>query len=83
MNTPWAKQIESAEEMLSWLEARKELIKGVMDGTHKIVPMEPTDEMVNAALASTSVHHNIAGSGLTVAREKMRIRYRAALAILP
>jgi len=45
-----------------------------------LVPAEPTDEMVEAGLRSTAAHLNIPGSGLTVAREKMRIRYRAMVA---
>ena len=45
----------------------------------KLVPEEPTDEMINAALLSIAAHLNIPGSKLTVNREKMRIRYKAML----
>lgn len=41
--------------------------------------LEPTDEMVQAAIGSTSAFHDIKGSQLTVNREKVRIRWRAMI----
>ena len=40
---------------------------------------ELTPEMIAAGLAVTATWLDIEGSGLTVAREKMRRRYRAAI----
>jgi hypothetical protein len=45
-----------------------------------IVPKEPTEEMIDAALRATAAHLDIKGSQLTVNREKMRIRWRAMIA---
>lgn len=53
------------------------------EGDWQLVPKEPTDVMVNKALSSTAVWHDIPGSRLTVNREKMRIRWRAMLAAVP
>lgn len=44
------------------------------------MPPQPTERMIDAALQSTAAYLNIAGSALTVNREKMRIRYRAMVA---
>lgn len=44
-----------------------------------VVPREPTEKMINAALAATSAWLDIPGSQLTVNREKMRLRYKAML----
>lgn len=38
---------------------------------------EPSEAMIDAAIASTAVRLTLPGSALTVNREKMRIRYRA------
>lgn len=54
-------------------------LDGSRDGC-VMAPREPTDAMVDAGLRATSVWLNIAGSQLTVNREKMKIRYRAMLA---
>jgi hypothetical protein len=45
----------------------------------RMVPVEPTDEMIDAGLASTSAYLDIQGSALTVNREKMRRRYIAMI----
>lgn len=42
-----------------------------------LMPREPTEEMISAALAVTAAWHDLPGSALTVNREKMRRRYRA------
>ena len=63
-----------------------ELLRPIAAGTRVIVPIEPTMKMVEAALASTSYHHNFEAqmgehlSKLNVNREKMKIRYRAMIA---
>lgn len=44
---------------------------------YKRIDREPTDKMIEAALASTAAFKSIEGSQLTVNREKMRIRFRA------
>lgn len=44
-----------------------------------IVPREPTEEMVESGRAATAAFHDIQGSALTVAREKMRRRYNAMI----
>jgi hypothetical protein len=36
--------------------------------------------MIDAGLQATNARLNIPGSGLTVAREKMRLRYKAMIA---
>jgi hypothetical protein len=51
--------------------------------TYVIVPLEPTDKMVEAARSVMASWHNIPGSGLTVAREKAKIRYRAMVKASP
>jgi hypothetical protein len=43
----------------------------------KLMPVEPTDEMVEGARMVTMHWHDIPGSQLTVNREKARRRYRA------
>jgi hypothetical protein len=51
---------------------------------YKIVPAEPTDDMVEHALLTTKIGWlDIAGSKLTVNREKTKIRYRAMLKNAP
>ena len=45
-----------------------------------IVPVEATEEMLQAASAATSMHLDIPGSQLMVNKEKMRIRWRAMIA---
>lgn len=54
---------------------------GLFDGSRVVVPVVPSDEMVDRALAATSWHRNIPGSQLTVNREKMRIRAMLAAAL--
>lgn len=44
-----------------------------------VVPREPTDEMIDAALSATAAWLDIPGSQLTVNREKMRRRYKAMI----
>ena len=51
--------------------------------TLRTVPVEPTDEMVDAGLRSTAAFLDIKGSQLTVNREKMRRRYKAMLEASP
>lgn len=55
-------------------------MKAEAQGDYVFVPLEPTDEMIAAALAATSMHLDIVGSQLAVNREKMRVRYRAMVA---
>ena len=40
---------------------------------------EPSEELIDAALRSTAVHHDIKGSALTVNREKMKLRLNALI----
>jgi hypothetical protein len=40
---------------------------------------EPTPEMIEAGRAVTATWLNIPGSGLTIAREKMKLRWRAMI----
>ncbi|MFZ5784036.1 MAG: hypothetical protein ACOY4R_27880 [Pseudomonadota bacterium] len=40
---------------------------------------EPTEALIDAGRAATAAHLDIKGSGLTVAREKMRRRFNAML----
>lgn len=47
------------------------------------VPMEPTEEMVTAGIASTAAWLELKGSQMTVNREKMRRRYRAMVLAAP
>lgn len=49
----------------------------------KLVPIEPTDEMIEAAMISTSSWKGIQGSALTVNREKARLRYKAMIDAAP
>ena len=42
-----------------------------------VVPLEPTEVMIEAGLAATGAWLDIPGSALTVNREKMRRRYKA------
>lgn len=58
-----------------------EVVKKLAAAGYAIVPKEPNDEMVDAALRSTAVHLDIPGSQLTVNREKMRVRWRAMLGV--
>lgn len=44
-----------------------------------IVPRLPTEAMIEHGRAATAAFHNIQGSALTVAREKMRRRYVACI----
>lgn len=49
----------------------------------KLVPIEPTQEMIDAGLHTTAAYLDIKGSQLTVNREKMKIRYQAMLMAIP
>ena len=44
-----------------------------------VVPIEPTDAMIDAGLATTAAWHDLPGSAVTVNREKMRRRYKAMI----
>lgn len=44
-----------------------------------VVPREPTDAMIDAALVTTAAWLDIKGSALVVNREKMRRRYKAMI----
>jgi hypothetical protein len=54
-------------------------------GTHRVVPVEPTDEMCMAAHQRTAGWLNLErhGSGLTQALMKARLRYKAMLDAAP
>jgi hypothetical protein len=43
----------------------------------KLVPIEPTDEMLKAGWLVTTVWLKISGTQMTVNKEKMRLRYKA------
>lgn len=49
----------------------------------RLVPVEPTPEMVAASLTVTATWRDISGTALTVNREKMRLRWRAILGAAP
>lgn len=49
----------------------------------QIVPKEPTAQMVEAGLATTSAWRDFSGSAYTVNRKKMTIRYKAMIAVAP
>jgi hypothetical protein len=41
-------KMEEVQPLADWLEANKVALQGVIDGTHKIVPVEPTEAMQRA-----------------------------------
>lgn len=47
-----------------------------------LMPREPSDDLLDAALRATAVWLDIKGSALTVNREKMRARYKAMVAVV-
>jgi hypothetical protein len=50
---------------------------------YKLVPIEPTEKMLESARLVMASWYDIPGSGLTVAREKMKMRYQAMLKAAP
>lgn len=50
---------------------------GLKNGTMKVLPIEPTEEMKQAAHSSTAAFLNLQGSGLSQALQKHGIRYKA------
>ena len=61
-----------------------EILKFIGEAGYQLVPKEPTEEMVDAAINVTKIGWlDIPGSKLTVNREKAKIRYRAMLARAP
>lgn len=50
-----------------------------MSAINQTVPIEPTNEMIDAGLRATASFLDIEGSQLTVNREKMRRRYKAMI----
>ena len=46
---------------------------------YAVVPAQPTEAMIDAALGTTAAWRDIKGSALTVNREKMRLRFCAMI----
>lgn len=70
----WAECHNSLHARIAALEAQ------VASDAFVLVPREATEEMIEAGRAVTATWRNIQGSGLTIAREKMRLRYAAMIA---
>lgn len=75
----WAKISKPSENLLcgSCIMKRIEGL-GSFDAL-RIVPTDPTEEMITRGLATTNSFLDIKGSQLTVNREKMRRRYKAMI----
>lgn len=73
-STDWHEEARAAITALDTARADRGLVT---------VPREPTEAMVESAMASTAARLSLPGSAMTQQREKMRIRYRAMIAASP
>lgn len=78
----WQTQIVECARLRNENATIRAQLQIAADARNVVAPVEPTETMIDAALAATNGRLNIAGSSLTVNREKMRIRYRAMIAAL-
>ena len=71
---PITHAILAVENALLGDETPEAIVRAVMEAL-----MEPSEGMIDAAHRCTASRLNIPGSGLTVAREKARLRWQAML----
>ena len=73
-DNPLTRAILAVEIALLGDETPEAIVRAVMEAM-----MEPSEGMIDAAHRCTTSRLNIPGSGLTVAREKARLRWQAIL----
>jgi hypothetical protein len=69
--------VSDEAEPLTPERIEKYLVPALRECGLAVVPIEPTEAMISAGLATTYAWQEIPGSAMTVNREKMRRRYKA------